>query len=223
MIIDHTGVLFFNNNIVMRTIGRIAFPLYLITFADGYTKTSNRKKYIGRIFLMAIITEPLYSIAFLELFRPWSSFNVLFTFSIALAALMIGDKIKVSKTKFIDKLCVYMCAALIGDVLKVDYGMVGILSIILAAEMAQSEKFKNSKLRYILPSCLTAVSSISFKPFVIPPPLIGYFFVIILLLMYNGEQGQTSKSKFLKSFLFISYPLHLLIIVAIELVPKFLL
>lgn len=215
MIIDHTGVVFFHNNTIMRAIGRIAMPLYAVTFADGYIKTSGRKKYLLRILIMAIITEPIFSLVFINYFPPLEHFNVLFTFLLAFTALLIGERFEGTKSEFVDKLCVYLGTAFLGDFFGVDHGSFGVLSIILAVELGKSERLKKSKLRYIIPALIISAEAISFQHFEFSLLLIGHLVSIIMVSFYNGEQGLTSKNKFLKHFLFISYPLHLAIILII--------
>lgn len=55
MTFDHIGVfLDSNSSLVFRIIGRIAFPLFLFLTVEGALKTSNKKKYILRLSILAI-------------------------------------------------------------------------------------------------------------------------------------------------------------------------
>ena len=47
MTIDHAGYIFFDNNFIMRSIGRIAMPVFSFFISEGYTKTRNKKKYLA--------------------------------------------------------------------------------------------------------------------------------------------------------------------------------
>ena len=58
MIVDHIGYFFFENSpyyLELRMLGRIAAPVFLFLFVEGYFKTSNRKKYQKRLFYSSII------------------------------------------------------------------------------------------------------------------------------------------------------------------------
>ena len=61
MMIDHCGKMFFPQYRIMRIIGRIAFPIYAYCIAAGCVYSKNRLKYLMRIVLMGLISQPLYA------------------------------------------------------------------------------------------------------------------------------------------------------------------
>ena len=63
MLIDHTGKMFFPKYQVMRIIGRLAFPLFAYCIAVGCVYSRNRLKYLSRVVLMGLISQPFYAIA----------------------------------------------------------------------------------------------------------------------------------------------------------------
>ena len=63
MLIDHTGKMFFPHYHVMRLIGRMAFPIYAYCIAVGCVYSGNKVKYLGRIALMGLISQPFYAVA----------------------------------------------------------------------------------------------------------------------------------------------------------------
>ena len=60
MVIDHVGLVLLNDNIICRMIGRLAFPIFFFCTFIGYFKTKNLKKYIIRLFILFIVTQPIY-------------------------------------------------------------------------------------------------------------------------------------------------------------------
>ena len=63
MLIDHTGKMFFPQYRIMRIIGRIAFPIYAYCIAVGCVYSKDRLKYLTRIVLMGLISQPIYAMA----------------------------------------------------------------------------------------------------------------------------------------------------------------
>ncbi len=63
MLIDHTGKMFFPQYRIMRIIGRLAFPLYAYCIAVGGVYSKNKLKYLSRILLVGLISQPFYAVA----------------------------------------------------------------------------------------------------------------------------------------------------------------
>lgn len=63
MVIDHAGKMCFPHVPEMRMIGRLAFPLFAYGIAAGAVYTRDPLKYLSRIVLLALISQPLYAIA----------------------------------------------------------------------------------------------------------------------------------------------------------------
>ena len=62
MLIDHTGKMFFHSDL-MRIIGRTAFPIYAYCIAAGCVYTKNHLKYLSRLVLIGLISQPFYAVA----------------------------------------------------------------------------------------------------------------------------------------------------------------
>lgn len=91
MLIDHVGYMFFPGDMMFRTIGRLAFPIFAYQIAVGYSKTSNLKKYVERLLIFALITQIPYSFFNPELKFAPIEFNVLFMFLAAIGVLYVYD------------------------------------------------------------------------------------------------------------------------------------
>lgn len=59
MTIDHIGFYLFPSIMILRFIGRIAFPCFLYTTIRGTERTSNYKRYISQMVLCGIVTAIL--------------------------------------------------------------------------------------------------------------------------------------------------------------------
>ena len=62
MLIDHVGKVLFPQYFIMRVIGRIAFPIYAYCLSVGCVYTRDMVRYIERMVLIALISQPLYAI-----------------------------------------------------------------------------------------------------------------------------------------------------------------
>lgn len=62
MLIDHAGKMLFPQIPEMRLIGRLAFPMFAYSIAVGAVYTRDPMKYLSRIALLALISQPLYAL-----------------------------------------------------------------------------------------------------------------------------------------------------------------
>ena len=91
MSIDHLGLVLFNNNLIMRIIGRIAMPIFAFQIAVGFKKTHSKPKYMFRMLLLAIISEIPFNLMLYFSNYSTSNLNICFTFTLALLALYLID------------------------------------------------------------------------------------------------------------------------------------
>ncbi|WP_028551691.1 TraX family protein [Paenibacillus sp. UNC451MF] len=63
MLIDHIGLVFFQDQAIWRMVGRIAFPIYAYFIVVGYTRTRNLKLYMVRLFIIALLSQVPFMLA----------------------------------------------------------------------------------------------------------------------------------------------------------------
>lgn len=63
MLCDHAGKMLFPQYRIMRIIGRMAFPIYAYCLAAGCVYTKNPLRYLSRMVLLALISQPIYAVA----------------------------------------------------------------------------------------------------------------------------------------------------------------
>lgn len=123
MLVDHIGARILTNVTEMRIIGRMALPLYAWCLVVGSVKTRDMKRYILRMLLMAVISQPLYMIG---LQHSYQDLNILFTLTVGLVAIY-----GIQKRFFFSQIWVpALCYLLLGYI-SVDYGWRGLTFIIL--------------------------------------------------------------------------------------------
>jgi hypothetical protein len=78
MTIDHIALIVFPRYslympvLLMHIIGRLTAPIMMFFIVEGYYYTKNIKKYLLRLFVLAIISHFAYAIAFDKSFIPFS-------------------------------------------------------------------------------------------------------------------------------------------------------
>ena len=94
MLIDHIGAVFFPQVMILRFIGRLAFPIYAFLLVQGYQHTANTpryQKYVGRMLLFAAISEISFDLCFYKTPIYLGYQNVYFTLLLGLLALYCYD------------------------------------------------------------------------------------------------------------------------------------
>jgi hypothetical protein len=91
MFIDHTGVLLFPDVDILRTIGRIAFPIFAYGIAVGYRHTSNKLKYLLRLLVFGLIAELPYMYLNYDFTMEMYHYNVMLFFAYSFLMLFAYD------------------------------------------------------------------------------------------------------------------------------------
>ena len=173
---------------VMRGIGRLSFPIFCFCIVEGFVHTRNVKKYLIRLFIFALITEPIYDLAFFGTAFYLDYQNVLWTFLIAMLMLMAVKKYSQS---ILLKVIIILIFALIAWLLKTDYSYIGVIIVAIYYLYREKNWVK------------LGATAILFLDMAV----IG----AALTCLYNGEKG-----KGLKYLFYVFYPAHLLLLYIIS-------
>jgi len=195
--------------------GRLAFPIFAFSIANGWGKTHNRLFYVLRILAMAIVSQipfavVLKNVTFSNIYQTFfsSNLNIGFTFLLASACLCVYDLLrKIEFPKTIALLCAIL-PALAFEYLTpfhVDYGYRGI-ALILVMYATMPDK----PMQYLSVAALLAWMSASFGVSVITIRTdiwFAYLISLLLIMLYNGNRGARAKYLF-----YVFYPLHIIIL-----------
>ena len=202
MIIDHYGAIFQSNILYYRIIGRLAFPIYCFLLVEGYTHTSNLKKYASRLLVFAFISEIPFDFAFNGKLG-FAHQNIFFTLFIGLAAIYFIDN-KEGKYN-VDKTLIIVAACISATLLQTDYQFIGIIYI-LSFYFTRNLSMKK-RLLATAPVMIAVNLSAGW---------IQQFSVLALIIIYFYNNEPEVKNKFLQMSFYIAYPLHLLIFYLIK-------
>lgn len=226
MIIDHIGYFFqsnldYNLYIVCRSIGRIAMPLFAFMIVEGYYYTKNLKKYILRIFVIALITQAIIMIFnyidinyFNDKIPTLEKLNILFSFTLILFLLRTIDKSFI-KNNLLDNILRFATLLFIISiylVIDIDYGIYGVLIALTFYILKKLDKNLVPFVKYLVQTSLVIIfSMLSINS------LIGLtvIFSNIFILLYNNKRGEKGKS--LKIFFYSIFPLQYLLMYIIKL------
>lgn len=212
MFIDHVGAavlarmiimgndteLLYKVYLTMRTIGRIAFPIFCFLLIEGFEHTRDRKKYALRLLAFAAISEIPFDLAFNSKVLEFGYQNVFFTLFIGLVTIMALHEVE-KKQDWHPALRIALEVIIAGAgmglawLMQTDYDALGVLCI-LALYL-----FRKVRGQQILVGC------VAFGSFELPA-LVAF----IPIAFYNGKRGWK-----MKYFFYIFYPMHLLLLYVI--------
>lgn len=123
MFIDHAGKMLFPHLPEMRLLGRIAFPIYCWCLVVGVSYTRSVPKYLLRLLVIGLVSQPLYMLA---LNHTWQQPNIFLTLALGLCGLW-GMRAKWWGSQVWGPVAALVLAVLTGC----DYGWRGVLLILL--------------------------------------------------------------------------------------------
>ena len=130
MFIDHAGKMCFPNIPEMRILGRIAFPIYAWCMIVGFHYTRSVPKYLLRILITGLVSQPLYMIA---LNHTWKQPNIFLTLFLGLCALW-----GIREKKYLSQIWAPVVTMALAIFVGADYGWRGVLLFIMLYAVQES-------------------------------------------------------------------------------------
>ncbi len=206
MLVDHIGAVFFPEAIWLRAIGRLAMPIFSFCIAEGYIHTRDRKKYLIRMGIFALVSEIPFDLAFDGRIGLGHQ-NIMLTFFIAILALMLFDMIRGEKPTITQNILATMTilmSAVVAFLAQSDYTLFGVLTVFLFYVLRRKHPLLRTAAGV---GFLVALRSVGYN--------IAAALSFIPLAMYNGKKGRGLKWLF-----YAFYPGHLLVLYLIKLIMQ---
>ena len=195
---------------ILRTIGRLAFPIYCFLLVEGTFYTKNPKRYGLRLLIGALLSEIPYDLAFYGSINT-NERSVMITLLLGFGMLMAMNKVP----KLWLKLLLVLPFALMAEKLGTDYGAKGILVIAAFAftrNLPQKHLLQALLLWFIFsPNHLMMLNWLDgFRITVQERAVVA----VVPIALYNGQK--TTKSKALQWGFYLFYPVHLLVLYLLQ-------
>lgn len=194
MVIDHVALIFFCNNPehttiyeLMRTIGRISYPVFAFLVVEGYLHTHDFGRYAKRLLYFAIVSEIPW-----QLINHDGSHNVLFTL---LAGLFVLYMIEHWHTTNINISLFAIITGVLLIYIHTDYDWRGLLLILIFYLFKKDPLFQT----------VFGILVMSFYGFT------GALLASMVINAYNGHRGFI-QGDLGKHLVYLFYPCHLLLL-----------
>ena len=203
MFCDHLWGTIVPGNDWLTCVGRIAFPIYAFMIVEGYFHTRNVKKYAGRLFVFAFISQiPFSLMLYKQPFVQGGNLNVYVTLFLGLLAVTVLDAC-IDKYKnnpeiglqiLIPGIVFAIIAMYVAEFLHTDYGSFGVLVILLFYIFRNKPIFLWLSLWWSIEQFSDSTEMYA-------------LYALIPIFLHNHKKGPGLKYLF-----YIYYPLHILVL-----------
>lgn len=204
--------------LIGRSIGRLTFIILSYLIGQGIIYSKNRIKYILRLVLLGIITEPIVHLQDLQIITDYkitiSFTNAVFTLALGALAIYLYDKFYEKKVLRISAVILMM---LLSYVLNTEFSMAGVFLVFA------SYKYRHNIFDLIIKGFIPYVIlknfmflmhsntlDISIKTMISCIFYVDYFGIIAYFFLYYYDPKKSGRLN--KTACYLFYPVHLLII-----------
>ncbi|MCD8157812.1 MAG: conjugal transfer protein TraX [Clostridiales bacterium] len=221
MTADHIGYMLLPDEVILRAVGRLAFPLFAYFIYQGSIYTRNKLKYFLQISGIGLLCILGYYVYCREVY-----INALITFSMSVCILyciqffkerlkqnnILGCLTGAAGTFLFIGLSYFVCSCI-----DVDYGFQGVMLPVFAEISASfcRSSVKETVIKFSLVGFALGLIWLSYR-------FGGLQYICLFslpfLFLYNGSRGSLN----MKSFFYWFYPLHFLLIGGADCIINFL-
>ncbi len=188
MTADHIGAVFFPEIPLLRWIGRLAMPVLCFFIGEGLRHTRSPRRYLLRLTGFALLSELPFDLAFYGGIE-WGHQNAYFTLALGLLALWA------IQSRGMEGWLLALTAALAAELLGCDYGMYGVLLILLL------DRFHRARSEQLAAAALLNLAFFGLQTQTLS------LIALPLLWLYNGKRGRDDRRLF-----YLYYPAHLCVL-----------
>ena len=188
MTADHIGAVFFPEIPLLRWIGRLAMPVLCFFIGEGLRHTRSPRRYLLRLTGFALLSELPFDLAFYGGIE-WGHQNAYFTLALGLLALWA------IQSRGMEGWLLALTAALAAELLGCDYGMYGVLLILLL------DRFHRARSEQLAGAALLNLAFFGMQTQTLS------WIALPLLWLYNGKRGRDDRRLF-----YLYYPAHLCVL-----------
>lgn len=218
MIIDHIGIIFFPQYIILRYIGRLSFPIFAFLLVQGFIHTKSRTQYAIRLGIFAILSEVPYDLVFYGTYLEFEHQNIMFELLCGLLAIWAMEQ--AVKTKQESLFLVSLALVIASTYFNFSYGIYGIV-LMIGFYLFNAFKISRCVISAGVTYLFNGITTVNFTVWKTSCVLFAgsatqlyAMWSAVPLLLYNGQRG---KYKLKWMFYFI-YPVHLIILYFVNLV-----
>ena len=206
MTVDHVGAVFYPDYMVLRGIGRLAFPLFCYLLVLGMESTRNLRNYFIRLLLFALISQIPFFLAFG--LTPFEHLNIFFTLSSGVVLIHFFKKNPL----------ISLFVVLASAFLYFDFGPYGIALIGCMYILEQNTEHGVVSIVLLNVLSLLMWETQIYSLFALPIILLHK---IGLLKIQRPLEGNTAYPLWRKYLFYVYYPSHLAMLYLIKTVPLF--
>lgn len=199
MVIDHIGYIFFPDVLIWRLIGRLSMPLFAYGIAKGYEHSRQKGtlwKYFGKLVLFSVVSQLPFCL------MAGEGANIGFTWAFSLLLLIIAGRRDISRPRAALECLGVFAAAYILDV---DYGIYGVcMPLAMGTHKGYCKKFLYSVMLWGLYVLMNGAGGMI--------QVVACAAVPVLALLKPKDE----KIRLPRSFFYVFYPAHILILLIIK-------